>query len=110
MIDRLITQLKDTPNRLKITPRNTLAVIYLDAAFLEKRGYFRLHPVGEWDTFQHFWDIWSRYKSDLKGEGVSVKKESGRWVIHYKPLRDIELDESITGFPTLGDDIRNAKR
>lgn len=105
---RLISQLKSTPNRLKITPHN-LAIIYLDAAFLEKRGYFRLIPVGEGDMWQHFWDVWKIYKSELKMEGISVKKESGTWVIHYKPLRGIELDETITGFPTLGDPLKDER-
>lgn len=108
-MERLITQLKEMPNRLKITPRN-LSIVYLDAAFLEKRGYFRLIPIGEGDMWQHFWSVWKIYKSELKGEGVSVKKEQGTWVIHYRPLRDITLDESITGFPTWGDDPRGRKR
>jgi len=98
----LISALKDTKNRLKITPRN-LSIVYLDAAFLEKRGYFRLIPVGEGDMWQHFWDVWKLYKSELKGEGLSVKKEQGSWVIHYKPPRRIQLDETVTGFAVWGD-------
>ena len=102
MHKQLISQLKETKNRLKITPRN-LGIVYLDAAFLEKRGYFRLIPVGYGDTWQHFWDVWDLYKNDLKAEGLSVKKESGAWRIHYKPRNGIQLDESITGFAVLGD-------
>jgi len=39
MHKQLVSQLKNTKNRLKITPRN-LSIVYLDAAFLAARGYF----------------------------------------------------------------------
>ena len=101
-MNRLISQLKDTPNRLKITPRN-LSIVYLDAAFLANRSYFRLMPVGYGDTWQHFWDVYNIYKNDLKAEGLSVKKENDVWVINYKPRNYIHLDESITGFAVLAE-------
>ena len=100
----LITQLKEPKNRLKIT--GTLRFAYLDAAFLKVRGYYRLLPVGEWDAWQPFWDVWEMHKADLKAEGLSVRKEKGQWVIYYSPRKwsGIELDESIRGFEVLGDE------
>ncbi|MCY3739903.1 MAG: hypothetical protein OXH00_02665 [Candidatus Poribacteria bacterium] len=98
MHKRLISQLKDTPNRLKITPPSKLAIIYLDAAFVEQGAYFQLIPIGEWNQWQHFWDIWDLHKTDLTVEGLYVRKKQGVWTIRYKPLRGIELDESITRF------------
>ncbi|MXZ00234.1 hypothetical protein F4Y93_06140 [Candidatus Poribacteria bacterium] len=97
----LITQLKSKKNRLKLTGR--IRVAYLDAAFLSLRGYYRLTPIrfgiltakGAWEQF---WDVWEMHKEDLKGEGLSVRKEKNKWVIHYSPPKDsgIKLDESIT--------------
>lgn len=110
MHKRLITQLKETPNRLKITPPSHLAIIYLDAAFVERGAYFKLLPIGEWSPWQHFWDIWELHKTDLKAEGLYVRKEKGAWVIRYKPLKGIQLDESITGFAVLGDRLRDETR
>lgn len=102
MHKRLISQLKNTPNRLKLTPPSHLASVYLDAAFVEKGAYFQLLPVGKWSPWQHFWDIWDLHKTDLKAEGLYVRKErGGTWVIRYKPQGNIELDASITGLPVL---------
>lgn len=97
-----ISQVKYKKNRLKIT--GILRWVHLDASFLVHRGYFRLLPVGAWEEWQAFWDVWRTHKPDLIKEGVSVKKESGGWVIHYRVPADsdIELDESITDVPVCG--------
>lgn len=104
-MNRLISQVKAPKNRLKITPTGRLGVVYLDAAFLKVRGYYRLIPIGYNDAWQHFWDVWDMYKSALKAEGLFVKKEKGIWRIHYRPLSDIKLDASITGFAVWGEDV-----
>lgn len=105
MTRRLITQLQDKKNRLKITGARLFA--YLDAAFCPDRGSYELLPVGACsskDAWDQFWDVWKTHKADIKAEGIWVKKENGQWTIYYRPPQGsgIVLDESIRGFEVLG--------
>lgn len=96
---QIITQVSSHKNRLKLT--GTLRWVECDAGFLPIRGYFQLKPastggVDNKGAWQQFWDVWDMHKSQLKGEGLSVRKEKGRWVIYYRPRKgDIKLDEKL---------------
>lgn len=85
-------------NRLKLT--GTLRRLECDAGYLPVRGYFQLKPASSGgldnkSAWEQFWDVWEMHKSQLKSEGLSVRKEKGRWVIYYRPQGEIELDEKL---------------
>lgn len=95
----MITQLSDYKNRLKLT--GTFRSVECEAGYLPARGYFQLKPIASLglpgkDGWQRFWDVWEMHKPELKSEGLSVRKEKGKWVIYYQPQGDIDLDEKIT--------------
>lgn len=87
----IISQRQAVKNRLIL--KGSLKSVELEAGFLRNRGYFRCLPVrqlGEnytqaWDRF---WDIWEAQKAQLKDEGLSVKKEKGKWAIFYRDQLD----------------------
>ena len=95
----IITLDPNHKNRLKLT--GTLRWVHCDAGYLPNRGYCRLKPVatlglsgdGAW---QQFWDVWNMHKSQLKSEGLSVRKENATWCIFYQQKGEIQLDTSIT--------------
>jgi len=96
--ETMITQLPKYKNRLKLS--GTFHSVECEAGYLPARGYFQLKPIaslglpgkGGW---QRFWDVWEIHKPELKSEGLSVRKEKGKWVIYYQPQGDIKLDERI---------------
>lgn len=94
----IITEVPKKKNRLKLT--GTIRWVECDAGFLPIRGYYQLKPLaregidgdGAW---QQFWDVWDLHKSQLKKEGLSVRKLQGEWVIYYRPQGNIKLDEKV---------------
>lgn len=97
----IITILPAPKNRIKLSCG--VRSVELDAGFLRDRGIYRCLPVRKLgenmkEAWQRFWDTWDLYKNRLRDEGLYVKKEMNRWMIHYRPTGEeaAQLDKSLT--------------